>query len=121
MERPPVQVHSLLQGFRIGTDHGSIAFCGVNLIEGYDDDGMLKRIVVDTGHVGRRQALEAELERRSLSPRDIDVVLCTHAHWDHIENLNIFERAQILLHPNERRYAKRPHKNDIACPNWIDA
>ncbi len=62
-----------------------------------------------------------ELERRSLSATDIDIVVCTHAHWDHIENLNIFERAQIVLHPDERRYAKHPHKNDLACPNWIDA
>ncbi|HTT92792.1 MAG TPA: MBL fold metallo-hydrolase [Acidimicrobiales bacterium] len=116
-----VRVDTLLQGYRIGTDHGSVAFCGVNLIEGLDREGSLKRIVVDTGHTGRRGPLEAELGKRSLHGSDIDVVVCTHAHWDHIENLNIFERAQIFLHPDERRYARQPHRNDTACPNWVDA
>lgn len=120
-QRGTVTVDTLLQGYRLGTDHGSVAFCGVNLIEGLDNTGAVKRIVVDTGHTGRRRPLETELEKRSLRAADIDVVVCTHAHWDHIENLNVFERAQIVLHPNERRYAKSPHKNDVACPVWIDA
>jgi N-acyl homoserine lactone hydrolase len=116
-----VSVDTLLQGYRIGTDHGSVAFCGVNLVQGLDAQGALRRIVVDTGHTGRRGVLETELKRRSLSPSDIDIVVCTHAHWDHIENLNIFDRAQIVLHGDERRYAKRPHRNDLGCPSWVDA
>lgn len=116
-----VVVDTLLQGYRLGTDQGSVAFCGVNLVEGLDAEGALKRIVVDTGHTGRRGALEAALGRRSLSASDIDMVLCTHAHWDHIENLNIFDRAEIVIHRDERRYAKRPHKNDTGCPDWVDA
>jgi glyoxylase-like metal-dependent hydrolase (beta-lactamase superfamily II) len=112
---------TLLQGYRIGTDHGDIAFCGVNLVEGRNEEGVLTRILVDTGHTGRRPALEDELRRRGLSAADIDIVVCTHAHWDHIENLNMFERAQIVLHHRERRYATRPHRNDFACPNWVDA
>ncbi len=83
--------------------------------------GALRRIVVDTGHTGRRGALETELKARSLSPSEIDIVICTHAHWDHIENLNIFDQAQIVLHADERRYARHPHRNDLACPNWVGA
>jgi N-acyl homoserine lactone hydrolase len=110
---------TLLQGYRIGTDHGEIAFCGVNLIEGLDENGSLKRIVVDTGHTGRRTSLERELAARGLTPADIDIVVCTHSHWDHVENLNIFKRAEIVLHTNERRYLTKPHENDHACPEWI--
>jgi N-acyl homoserine lactone hydrolase len=110
---------TLLQGYRIGTDRGDIAFCGVNLIEGLDENGALTRIVVDTGHAGLRPALDKELAKRDLTPDDIDMVVCTHSHWDHVENLNIFERAQIVLHHRERRYLTAPHKNDYACPNWI--
>jgi N-acyl homoserine lactone hydrolase len=120
LQKGTVTVDTLLQGYRIGSDQGSIAFCGINLVEGLDHEGVLKRVVVDTGHAGRRRALEAELGRRSLSASDIDVVVCTHAHWDHIENLNIFDRAQVVLHADERRYAKRPHKNDFGCPSWVD-
>lgn len=112
---------TLLHGYRLGSDQGDIAFCGVNLIEGLDEGGKTVRIVVDTGHTGRRRALERELAARGLSASDIDVVVCTHVHWDHIENLNVFERARIVVHRDERRYAKRPHRNDFGCPDWIDA
>jgi N-acyl homoserine lactone hydrolase len=115
------RLDTLLQGYRIGTDHGDIAFCGVNLVEGRDEAGDLKRIIVDTGHTGRRPALEDELRRRGLTGADIDMVVCTHAHWDHIENLNMFRRAQIVLHHRERRYITSPHRNDYACPDWVNA
>lgn len=112
-------VDTLLEGYRLGTDQGSVAFCAINLIEGLDENGALKRIVVDTGHVGRRTDLDAALAQRGLGREDIDTVVCTHAHWDHIENLDIFTRAEVVLHTNERRYARRPHRNDFACPEWI--
>jgi N-acyl homoserine lactone hydrolase len=120
VERTPT-LDSLLQGYRLNTDHGDVAFCGVNMVEGLDENGQLRRIVVDTGHTGRRPALEDELAKRGLTASDIDIVVCTHAHWDHIENLNIFDRAEIVLHRNERRYITAPHKNDYACPDWIPA
>jgi N-acyl homoserine lactone hydrolase len=115
------RVDTVLQGYRFGTDHGAPAFCGVNLIEGVDGAGQLKRILVDTGHTGLRPTLRRELAKRDLTVADIDMVVCTHAHWDHIENLDVFERAQIVVHRNERRYIKNPHRNDHACPPWIDA
>jgi glyoxylase-like metal-dependent hydrolase (beta-lactamase superfamily II) len=114
-----VELTTLLQGYRLGTDQGDIAFCGVNLIEGPDESGALRRIVVDTGHTGRRTALEAVLRQRGLSPDDIDTVVCTHAHWDHVENLNIFSRARIVIHETELRYITQPHRNDFGCPEWI--
>lgn len=114
-------VETLLQGHRLGTDQGDVAFCGVNLVEGRDESGALRRLVVDTGHAGRRPALGRALAARGLGPEDIDTVVCTHAHWDHIENLDFFPRAEIVVHRNERRYMKRPHHNDYGCPAWIDS
>jgi glyoxylase-like metal-dependent hydrolase (beta-lactamase superfamily II) len=114
-------VDTLLQGYRLDTNQGAVAFCAVNLLEARDETGVVRRVVVDTGHTGRRGRLEAELAKRGLSCSDIDMVVCTHAHWDHIENLDIFDRAEILLHKNERRYITRPHRNDTGCPDWIEA
>jgi len=114
-------VETLLDGHRIGSDQGYIAFCSVTLIEGIDEQGTLRRIVVDTGHTGRRPALDAALRQRGLTRDSVDTVVCTHAHWDHIENLDIFERAEVVLHPDERRYVRRPHRNDFACPPWIES
>ena len=44
--------------------------------------------------------------------------MLTHAHWDHIQNIDVFDHAPLLLHPAERRYAHRPHRNDWATPKW---
>ncbi len=114
-------VETILDGYRIGSDQGYIAFCSVTLVEGVDEQGTLKRILVDTGHTGRRSVLDAALRQRGLTRDSIDVVVCTHAHWDHIENLDIFGRAEVVMHTDERRYVRRPHRNDFACPEWIDA
>lgn len=114
-------VETILDGYRLGSDQGSVAFCAVTLVQGIDDQGSLKRILVDTGHTGRRPVLDAALRQRGLTRDSIDVLVCTHAHWDHIENLDMFPGAEVVLHPDERRYVRQPHRNDFGCPEWIDA
>ena len=108
----------LLQGFPLSTDQGSPAFCSVVLVEGADAGGQTRRILVDAAHVGRRAILWDALARRGLGPADVDVLVLTHAHWDHMQNADVFEHARILLHPRERRYLRRPHRNDWATPKW---
>ncbi|MGH7777060.1 MAG: MBL fold metallo-hydrolase [Candidatus Dormibacterales bacterium] len=114
--RPVVDV--LLGGYSFGTDQGIPAFCGVLLIEGPDAQGRPTRILVDPAHVGRRRLLLERLEARGLTPADVDLVVLTHAHWDHVQNVDLFDHAPLLLHPAERRYARRPHRNDWATPKW---
>ena len=87
-----VRLDTLLQGYRLDTDQGAVGFCAVTLLEAPDAAGVLRRVVVDTGHTGRRGALQAALAERGLSGDDIDYLALTHAHWDHIENLDLFGR-----------------------------
>jgi glyoxylase-like metal-dependent hydrolase (beta-lactamase superfamily II) len=77
-----------------------------------------RRVLVDAAHVGRRTTLEAKLHERGLTPDDIDLVILTHAHWDHVQNIDLFRNAGILVHPDERRYSQHPHRNDWATPQW---
>lgn len=106
-------VEVLLPGSAFGTDTGSVGFCATTLVE---SEG--RRILVDPAHVGRRRFLAPALEQRGLTPGDIDAVVLTHAHWDHAQNFDCFESAEVLLHPRERRYASAPHENDWATPRW---
>ena len=106
-------VDVLLPGYVFGADSGSVAFCSIVLVEAGD-----RRILVDTGHVGRRRAIFEALAQRGLTVADIDAVLLTHTHWDHVQNFDAFPNATLLLHPDERRYAQRPHPNDWATPPW---
>lgn len=115
------RIDVLLEGFGISTNVGRVAFCGVLLIEGTDTDGQLKRIVVDPAYVGRRTFLQDSLATRGLTPDDIDMVILTHAHWDHLQNIDVFRQAQLYMHPEERRYCYQPHPNDWATPEWTSA
>lgn len=109
------KIDVLLHGQTLRTGEGVVGFCSVLLIEGRH------RTLVDVGHVGRRTSLREALARRRLGTADIDYVVVTHAHWDHAQNLDIFQDSTVLIHPDELRYARRPHHNDWATPRWSGA
>lgn len=114
-------VHTLLEGYQVESTVGDIAFCGVNLIESPDGAGGVRRIVVDTGHFGRGVVLRRALAERGISASDIDVLLLTHAHWDHVQCLQYFDNATIMTHPRELDYLSNPHERDYATPAWTKA
>lgn len=107
-------VETLLHGYSVNADSGSIGFCAITLVRGE------KLILVDSGHVGRRRFLINELAARGLKPSDIDLTVVTHAHWDHAQNFDLFE-APLLIHTHELKYARKPHDNDWATPRWTSA
>lgn len=59
-----------------------------------------KRILIDPGHTRHFDHVAQELKALGLGLDDIDVVLCTHAHPDHIEGVDILKRAgaQFAMH-----------------------
>lgn len=67
------------------------ASCTVTLVR----DGK-KNILVDTGTRSNQDKLIAALKKNKLTPDDIDIVVITHAHTDHIENLGLFPNAMSL-------------------------
>ena len=113
---PAPTVETLLPGMSWFTDIGRISFCSILLITSDDT-----RILVDTGHAGRRVATIEALQARGLQPADIDFVFQTHAHWDHVQNFDVFPNAPLLLTPNELRYVQAPHPNDFGTPVWTAA
>jgi N-acyl homoserine lactone hydrolase len=113
---PKVEV--LLQGFSLDTNAGLAGFCMVTLVEGVNASGERKRILFDPAHVGRRTLLWDALAERGLGPKDIDGVVLSHSHWDHIQNIDVFDHAPIMIHPYERAYSLKPHRNDWATPAW---
>lgn len=54
-----------------------------------------KNIIVDTGSFGDDKEITEELKKENLSPGDIDIVVLTHLHLDHIVNVNMFPNAKI--------------------------
>ena len=92
-----MNVERIMPGMGVRSNVGTMGAAGVTLV---NDD---VRVLVDTGHYGTRDWLKAEFARRKISPRDIDVVVLTHLHWDHYLNVEMFPRATIVLGENELR------------------
>lgn len=56
-----------------------------------------KKILIDPGHYHLFNHVKDELEHLSLTPQDIDVVIITHGHPDHMEGIRMFEDTQTLI------------------------
>ncbi|KAF7647028.1 hypothetical protein LDENG_00178760 [Lucifuga dentata] len=56
-----------------------------------------KTILVDTGGPWNRDFLLMRLKERGLEPGDINLVVGTHGHSDHIGNLNLFPDALLIV------------------------
>ena len=69
-----------------------------------------KRILVDAGNGGRKGSLVRRLRSLGIAPEEIDAVLLTHMHGDHIgglltsDNKAAFPRAAIYVSEPERGY-----------------
>ena len=88
------------------------------LIEGGD-----KLVLVDTGmswtaraneyhHPGswqdEGQDIEAQLKKIGYTPADVDIVIFTHLHWDHMFYLDKFTNARFIVHKREWDFANDP-------------
>ena len=55
------------------------------------------KILVDTGGPWARESLLEALRHEGLTPADIDHVVCTHGHSDHVGNLGLFAEATLIV------------------------
>jgi glyoxylase-like metal-dependent hydrolase (beta-lactamase superfamily II) len=86
-------------------NYGGCGNCNTTLIKSSD-----KWILVDPGlwPVGMRGYLHYVLKREGLEPKDIDIIVNTHRHYDHSDN-NIFFRGKPLY----------MHEKDLHNPNIL--
>ncbi|MFZ7110408.1 MAG: MBL fold metallo-hydrolase [Desulfatiglandales bacterium] len=68
-----------------------------------------KKILVDPGHAHLFNHVREGLAALSLTPSDMDIVLITHAHPDHMEGVNVFADtpALVALHHSETESARQ--------------
>lgn len=61
--------------------------------------GNVKNILIDTGIAGKFDALKTRLAELSLNVKDIDLVILTHEHYDHIgATIYFYRTATVLAH-----------------------
>lgn len=66
-------------------------------------------IVVDPGiiQLGRYGAFQSRLAEFGLKPEDIDMVVNTHCHYDHVECNYLFRGRRLIIHEREAEYCRR--------------
>ncbi|XP_034020907.1 metallo-beta-lactamase domain-containing protein 1 [Thalassophryne amazonica] len=88
----PYSVSVLKVGYCVSQADGTLRADGtISLITGP------KNILVDTGGPWDRDFLRGRLREKGLEPEDINVVVGTHGHSDHIGNLNLFSAALTVV------------------------
>lgn len=70
------------------------------------------KVLVDTLGPWESDRLKSLLQSQGLHPDDIDAVVCTHGHPDHVGNLNLFTRSKVHIVGfsvyEEDRYSMHP-------------
>jgi glyoxylase-like metal-dependent hydrolase (beta-lactamase superfamily II) len=108
----------LLCGNGINFQQGDLALSTMVLIRSADAAGREVRTVIDTGHVGMRRNILEALAHRRLTPADIDYVALTHVHWDHVQNVDLFPNARIVLAAAELASIQGAVARDLVTPGW---
>src|SRR5579884_604735 len=88
-------VELVAPGFTIRSDQSRLGLSTVALVRGQ------RTTIVDAGHYGRRGKIEAGLRALGVAPEQVDSLVFTHLHWDHMQNLDLFPNATIYVHPAE--------------------
>lgn len=108
----------LLCGAGVNFAQGDLALSGVYLIRSTGLDGAEVRTIVDTGHVGMRRNILAALVAAGVRAEDVDFVALTHVHWDHVQNLDLFPNARIVLAAAELDSIQGEVARDLVTPAW---
>ena len=64
-------------------------------------------IIIDTSSRDKRDIILKSLEKLNLSPKDIDIVINTHSHWDHVGNNDLFKSAEVIKYNNYKSLKDR--------------
>lgn len=68
-------------------------------------------IIVDTSTNNKENIIKSKLKELNFEPKDIDVVINTHLHYDHIENNELFENATWFASTKEPNFDSTEFKD----------
>ena len=87
------KIHILQKGYSYEDDEGkyhAAATCTLVLNKNM-------KIIVDPGGAWQKSLILEKLKEHKLQPEDIDLVIGTHGHSDHIGNLNLFPNKKQII------------------------
>jgi len=91
-----MKIDVLFQGFPGKMTRGYMSWSSVVYVEAAGH-----KILFDTGSMVERSELPQRFREHGLYMDEIDLVVLSHFHHDHVMNFDYFKNAQILLHKKE--------------------
>lgn len=70
---------------------GSIVY----LLQIKNQKSKIKNILIDTSSKTNEKELINSLSKLKINPEEIEIIILTHGHYDHIENIDLFQNAKI--------------------------
>jgi glyoxylase-like metal-dependent hydrolase (beta-lactamase superfamily II) len=108
-----LRVDLLIPGLPAKADHFLFGICSLLLLR----DGK-RTILFDCGPYRVRRTLVEALAAHGVTPEQVDTVFVSHLHWDHIENIDLFRHAEILVPRLEFDYAADIRPSDWGTPPY---
>jgi len=96
---------------------GNVYYVGTNLISSFLIVTPAGHILLDTGHIQMLPQVEANIEKLGFKPKDLKIVLNSHAHFDHCGGFAEFKRqtaATIVASSLDGDLMTRGGKGDFA-------
>jgi len=78
-----------------------------------------RNIVVDTSSPYLRPAIKDSLRQLRILPKDVDTIVLTHAHYDHVGNNDMFPKAKIYAREEERFAGGIAVSEDTELCDWV--
>lgn len=91
--------------------------------------GTTKNVLIDTGVAGKFSVLKRQLAESGVRTRDIDLVILTHEHYDHIGATAFFHRTAVVaahrlaankLELQDEFVTFRIYRDQPGKPFWVD-
>ncbi|MBU3906970.1 MAG: MBL fold metallo-hydrolase [Nanoarchaeota archaeon] len=70
-----------------------------------------ENILIDTSTSTNKQEILDDLKKLKIKPENINIILLTHNHFDHIENINLFPNAKVYGDNNDFQKDHRTKDN----------
>lgn len=95
---------------------GNIFYVGTNLISSFLIVTPQGHVLLDTGHAQMLPQVEANIEKLGFHPKDVKILLNSHAHFDHCGGFAEFKRqtgAQVIASRLDGELMSRGGKGDF--------
>lgn len=108
-----MKIDVIFQGFPGKITRGYMSWSSVVYVETAGH-----KILFDTGSMVERSELPKRFAEHGLGMNEIDVLILSHFHHDHIMNFDYFKNARILLHAKEAEWVSRDVE-DWPIPKYL--